>query len=965
MPNISTIAPYQPFISTLAQYIKKHYGDTPHLKVLLPTARACGALKDALFALSGNDAMILPQIMPMGEVEEEALMLLSHQVMATVDLPQVISSSKQRLLLTKLVNMWQKASNSDEAMSMAQSANMAVELSSFLADIQRQQLQVESLETLVPEELATHWQVTLTFLKILIDTWPQILKEENLTDPAQYRNILLKLQCDIWQKEGSKTPIIAAGSTGSIPAVAQLLTTIASLENGLVVLPGLDPHMTDEVWQQLGQSHPQYGLKQLLMLMDVSYQDVSTLEVAQENDATDRSYLSSMVMLPASCSHIWQQLDHDKLKAEHVHGVSYIEAEHITQEAQMVALLMRKALDEPNKTAALITHERVLARRVSTILKRWGIDIDDSAGIVLSATQPALFMRLLIQVMQTKVAIGPLLALLKHPLAAMGQDPVLFRQHVYKLEKKVLRGVTVTDGFNGIKNLLRDQDEPELLLFVDNLHKILDSFVSCAYEKQIPLKIVILKHIKTACALAQSNDQDGMQRLFGTDSGEQLLVLIQDALSAADNLQAMRATDYIGIFNALIAGKVYRPRYGKHPRLSILSPIEARMLPFDTVILGGMNEGVWPASLDADPWMSRSMRQAFGLPMPERKIGLSAHDFAQMLCMPDVVITRSRKVSGSQTIACRWLATMQIILRKAGLENALIYEYDLEAWLVKLNGSGKDALYLAPPAPCPPVHARPTSLPVTAIGNWMRDPYSIYAKYILGLRKLDPIEHMPDIRHFGMMVHEALDWYAKHQQGDIDQLLYYGKSLLAKLTLHPITEAFWWSRFDYIARWFVEVDAPRQAKFDATFTEITGAYELEGFTLKATADRVDVIGQQCEIIDYKTGSIPSKKDVKLGISPQMPLEGLIAKYGGFNDKQLEASHMAFWKISGNKETGKETNLGKQDILATLIEEAEAGLKQLVATFNDSNTPYMAIPNPDIAPIFNDYEHLERVKEWMG
>jgi len=155
------------------------------------------------------------------------------------------------------------------------------------------------------------------------------------------------------------------------------------------------------------------------------------------------------------------------------------------------------------------------------------------------------------------------------------------------------------------------------------------------------------------------------------------------------------------------------------------------------------------------------------------------------------------------------------------------------------------------------------------------------------------------------------------------------------------------------------------AKFDATFTEITGAYELEGFTLKATADRVDVIGQQCEIIDYKTGSIPSKKDVKLGISPQMPLEGLIAKYGGFNDKQLEASHMAFWKISGNKETGKETNLGKQDILATLIEEAEAGLKQLVATFNDSNTPYMAIPNPDIAPIFNDYEHLERVKEWMG
>lgn len=977
--HVYTIPSYAPFVDTLAQCIMDRYGQDPLLltevTVLLPTQRACRALQDAFLRLSDGRPMLLPSIQPMGDIEEEEAMFVLHAKGMAMELPEVISSTEQRLLLTQLVEVWQRsASGGEKRMTLAHCAHLAVELSSFLADIQRQKLSLDHLEHLVPEDLASHWQITLQFLRILIDTWPLLLAEKNKVDPAHYRNLAIEMQCKYWQEEGYHKPVIAAGSTGSLPAVRQLLATVASLPEGRVVLPGLDNFMSDEAWEAIGPAHPQYGLKQLLKHLQLSRKQVKTLGAAQ-GKLVERSKLISTVMLPPEYTTSWQHIE--AYTSDILSGLRYIKTTSLQEEAEVIALHLREVLEKPNKTAALITHERVLARKVATILARWGISIDDSAGVVINATAPAVFLRLLIKVMESGGATEALLSLLKHPLAAAGMDPVRFRHFIYYLEKQGLRGVTVPPGFSAIKKVAIDLKKEGLLGVLETLELILEPFINLRKKREITLQSLLTNHLKTAFALVATDKQNGKQRLLGGDMGSQLEAILNDMLGASQGFQTMKAADYMGLFDALLAGKVYRPRFGKHPRLSILSPLEARMLPFDFVILGGMNEGVWPSLPEIDPWMSRSMRTRFGLPEPERQIGLSAHDFVQMLGVAEILITRSDKVKGAQTLPSRWVSTLEIVLKRIGLGSKFIASTKWKYWLKQMHHVHYIGA-IAPPAPTPRADARPQKLAVTAIERWLRDPYALYASTILKLKKLKPLNYIPSMAEFGTLVHGIFDHYIKNyeclrdrpHEEHINYLLDKAVAQLDAFMLHPVTYRYWYGRFKKIAIWFVKQEQEKRKQGLAIHSEQWGEIEItDGFMLGAKADRIEINSGIPTIIDYKTGTLPTNTDIDLGYSPQMILEGLIAYRGGFKDLGIKADivpALDYWKMSGGIKPVIEINLGMgKKTVDILIQEAYEGLKALVEAFNDPRTPYLSIPDPDKAPKYSDYEHLARVKEWEG
>jgi ATP-dependent helicase/nuclease subunit B len=439
-------------------------------------------------------------------------------------------------------------------------------------------------------------------------------------------------------------------------------------------------------------------------------------------------------------------------------------------------------------------------------------------------------------------------------------------------------------------------------------------------------------------------------------------------------MEEIEGIDYAALFETLISGATLRPRYGLHPRLHIWGPLEARLLHADLTILGGLNEGGWPPDPGNDPWMSRPMRAQFGLPSPERRVGLAAHDFAQAFAAPRVALTRAAKSEGAPTIPSRWLTRLDTVLRGTGDNDALAPEKDWRALYHALSRPAK-TLRIGPPAPRPPVMARPRELSVTRIELWMREPYAIFAGKILDLRPLDALEADPGAADRGSFIHDALDRFMRDCPDDLppdalDRLLGHGRAAFGAALGRPAVMAFWWPRFQRVAKWFLECERERRAKVIAgSCTEVQGRVTLAGkagdFVLTAKADRIDrLTGGGYAIIDYKTGLPPSAAEVKFGFAPQLPLEAIILAAGGFDAvNKGDTSELAYWRLSGGEPAG-EIRIVEGDP-GELAEAARDGLMRLVNAFDDPATPYMATPRPQWATAWNDYVHLARNAEWAA
>jgi ATP-dependent helicase/nuclease subunit B len=417
-----------------------------------------------------------------------------------------------------------------------------------------------------------------------------------------------------------------------------------------------------------------------------------------------------------------------------------------------------------------------------------------------------------------------------------------------------------------------------------------------------------------------------------------------------------------------------RPRANRHPRLSILGPLEMRLQHFDTLILAGLNEGTWPADANVDPWMSRPMRKAFGLPSPERRIGLAAHDVAQALCAPRVVLTRAAKVDGTPTVPSRWLMRLERVIAAANLSP--VWQTQNAPWLAWAKAL-THPMVVTPcerPAPKPPVAARPRKLSVTEIEKWMRDPYSIYARHVLRLAPLDPLEQDPGAAEYGTTIHDVLHRFIKdHPAGPLPGnalavLLDMGHRLFGDRALSPVLAAFWEPRFARIARWFIDTETARRAVLTHAHAEVRGEMTLNvgagPFVLTGRADRIDATKSGLVIIDYKTGAPPSPKEVLAGFAPQLPLEAAMAADGRFTDiPARKVAALEFGRLHGRSDGGERKPVPGDP--AKIAQDALEGLARLIATFDNADTAYEARPNPDTAPTYSDYLHLARVKEWSA
>ena len=980
----------------------------------LPTRRACRLAREVFLDRLDGNAAILPRIVPLGDIDEDEIAFAEaatgQLAEAALALPDEIKPLERRLLLAQLILQWANTPGVRGAQGSPLVANtpsaalgLADDLARLMDDMTTRQIGWDQLDKLVPDDLDRYWQLSLDFLKIARDVWPAIRAERGAIEAAERRDRLIEAEA---QRLAAGTgPVIAAGSTGSMPATARLLATIAGLPQGAVVLPGLDTDLDDASWQTIAGNaddtshdgvacagHAQFAMQALLTRIGIGRAEVVALSAPAPHG---RERLISEALRPAATTDHWQSRrstsGFDAAAAGAVATLGMIEAASPEEEALAIAIALREAIETPDKTAALVTPDRALARRVVAALQRWQVPVDDSGGDRLADTPAGVFARLAAEAALKGLEPVTLLALLKHPMLRLGAPAHGHDAAMATLESALLRGPRPRSGSAGLAHALttlratRDRmhrSDPRWLIGEDRYDAAAELIARLA-AALVPLESPAPRNLTLAdlakghrdVVAALGTDDAGAIAAFDSHDGV-VLARAFDALidSPAANSLALKPGDYVDVFRTAIGDGVVRRPEARDVRVHIYGPLEARLQAIDRVVLGGLNEATWPPETRSDPWLSRPMRRALGLDPPERRIGLSAHDFAQALGAPEAILSRAAKLAGAPTVTSRFVQRIAALAGETRWQEVLARGNAYVDWARALDHPA-EVKAAARPEPTPPREARPLRLSVTAIEDWLRDPYTIYAKHILRLQPLDAVDTQPGARDRGNVVHGAIGDYTKlfadkAPDDPLGELLKLGEAHFAPLSDYPEARAFWWPRYLRIARWFAGWDAARRENLATMYAEIRGELKFpvgaREFTLSGIADRIERRrDNRYAIIDYKTGAVRSEKQVRTGLAPQLTLEAAMVRAGAFKDiAPGSVVEIDYVTLKGGDPAGETKEITFKDGTPdSNAEHALARLKALAARFEDEAEPYRSLVHPMWTNHYGDYDHLARVKEW--
>ena len=987
-PRWFTIPAHRPFVDDLAQGLvdalmpigPEALSDAI---VLTPTRRGMRSVTEAFVRAAGGRATLLPQIRALGDLEEGEPPFEPGDL--AVDLPPAVSKLRRRFELARLVSDHAHLLERD-GIDARQSMDLADALGAFLDSVQIEEIgNLERLEKLVDGDLAEHWGKSARFLSIATELWPRRLEALGLVDVNVRRTLLLRVLADQWRKDPPPRALIAAGSTGTAPATADLLKVIAMAPQGAVVLPGLDQDLADDAWEQVGDAHPQGALRRLLLRAGVDRREVTlwpTHETrAQATTGRSRRRVVNEALRPAEATADWLTQIASMLEEgaasgvntvrEGLSGIRLISARDEVEAADLVAMSLRQTLETPGATAALVTPDAALARRVSAVLTRGGIEADSSAGQSLSALPVGVLLGLM-----ARAAVDPmnpvvLLALVKHRFARLGYPDLTLAGRARVIEKEALRGVRPLDRDMLLGRLARFPEAQDAAgRLMDCVQMASDAFAAGPVPATEAMRALAEAMEKLAL------DERGTPGdLWAGPGGESAASLIAGVLRDADALPPCDADTFAGLVERLINDEVVRSGGATHSRLRILGAMEARLVRADRLILAGLEEGVWPQVPRLDPFLSRSMRKALGLPPPERRIGLAAHDFAQAACAPDVLLITSARRDGQPAVKSRWLWRLETLALGARLD--IDSGAELTGWRRQMD----ERLWPAPsglkqaerPEPTPPVAARPRELPVTSVETWVRDPYAVYARHVLRLRPMDRPDQPFDNRTRGTAIHKAAEDFARAwPPSGQDPATAFAQAYVVNLSAAGASRAELVREAALSRRtgdWMATFERDRRTPSMQVLVEMRGAMTRPGpagpFTITARADRLEVVQGQVNVLDFKTGAAPTPAQVASGFSPQLTLTAAIVAQGGFEVVgKAEPGHLIYVRLTGRDPAGSEEQVDK-DNAPELARLAVEGLDSWIARYDDPKQGYPSRIALQFINSPSDYDHLARLSEWSS
>jgi len=1038
--HVFTIPPGAPFLPTLADALLSgrlvgDLGDDPFalaaVTLYLPTRRATKALS-ALLAERLGRAALLPRMIPLGEADEAELDLATTPLLENG--PDVLAPAmpplERRLILARLVQQWAEAVDrtllplDDDVpflvpSSPADAVALAADLERLMDALTVEGLPWEEIGGAVEVEYSRYFGLTLNFVKIAAEHWPGILAERHMSDPVARSRRLVVAEADRLRRECPADPVIIAGSTGSVPATTRLIAAIRGLPRGAVVLPGLDTDLDEVGWDAIetgeGPSktvthgHPQAILHRLLGPTGLALPRSAATILGEPGAAPRaRAALLSQALRPAETTEAWADLAPEARAAlgeAGMAGLAVIEATDEREEALAIAVALRETLETPGATAALVTPDRNLAVRVAAELARWGIVAEDSAGEALSCSRAGRLARLAAEC-AADLCPRRIITLLAHPFVRLGLPRSDVVRAAAALEIGALRGPAPASGFAGLHRAVSEQrgatgrrprakrrlvahDWDLAADLLTRLEAAFAGFLATDHDGVGNLVAYASCHRATVEALL-AQPEEGDAEPLDDASLDVLDTLFDDLASISSEMKAGELfeipghfSDYPAFFTALTSERPVACGHGRpHPRLRILGLLEARLMTVDRIVLGGLDEGVWPMKTVTDAFLNRPMRERVGLNPPERRIGQSAHDFVQALGTPDAVITRAAKREGAPTVPSRFLQRLAAFAGEACWERAAAGGRRFLAYGAHLDRGTGPVPRLGQPKPRPDPALFPRTLSVTEIETLVRDPYVIFARHVLGLDPLEPVAAQPGASERGTLIHEILGKFAETypvalpEPGEARARLgaIATDAFAAIAATYPELYAEWWPRYERLAGRFLDWEAARRDGLSRVHGEVSGKWLIplgrESFTLRARADRIEMgrDGTAC-IVDYKTGQPPSNKEVFAGFSPQLTLEAAMLMHGAFDGlpRATATPDLLYVHASGGRKPFEPAPIkppkGEERAVAAIVAEHEARLRGLLARFLTGEAAYTSRPYPKFAKSYGEYDHLARVLEW--
>lgn len=971
-PKVYSIAAHRGFADALVAGLVPRYADPElglaRLTLLLPSGRAVRTMTEAFIRHSGS-GLLMPRMVVVGDLDlDEALGPLLDPLGAGEEIPPVADPTRRWLRLAELIReeLGKDAPKGSALLRLAFETGRTMDR--LLAEeIGPEELTQDRVRALLGD-LSHHWIASLRLFARVQARWFAELQERGEFDTADRRNRLFRYVAKRWRADPPATPVIAAGVTSAAKGVAALLRCVARLPQGAVVLPDLDLSLGSDVWDELGTAgargaevpfgredavtHPQYHLKLLLNRMWVSRDEVQPWHRAGLGAGPpERSHAISSLFLPPEASKAWVGLPPEKRRLA---GVRLMETANPEEEAQAVALLVRQALDTPEKRVAVVTPDRGLAGRIAQHLRRWNIDADDSAGRPLPQTAAGRLLLLLAEVGAEQAAPVPLMALLEHPLVRAGEGRTAWLDNARKLEL-ALRGPRLAPG---LEPLREKAAEARVLDWWAEAEAVLAPLM---VEGEPLLTDQLDRLIAAGEALCG-------ETLWAQADGRALSAFVDELRNHARDVGTrLDPADLPTVLREAMDRVAVRPPYGGHPRVAIYGLLESRMTRAELVICAGLNEGTWPATPATDPLLAPAVLRALGVPGADFRIGLAAHDLAGALGAPEVVLSRARRDAGGPAIASRFWLRVQALLGEDLLKN------HLETDAVELARALGEPPQVDPhpkPEPRPAPEQRKVRISVTALDRLRSDPYQFYASAILRLKELDSLDAEPTPAWQGTLAHEILE--AWHKTGR--PLRDIAAEKLTQMNAHPLMRALWRPRLLKALEW-IESKIAAEPDRVPTVIEDWGKMEVEGVEIFGKADRIDVLPEgRLAIVDYKTGAPPSGRAVEAGYALQLGTLGLMARAGAFEKVRGEPVQFEYWSLGSSKtsETGfgyvttpikegsKRTGIPPEEFLP----QAEYFLHDALGRWILGEEPFTARLNPD-APGYSTYDQLMRLDEWLG
>jgi len=954
-PRLFAVPLGAPYPAAFVEGVLSRFGegapeDLARLTILANTRRMAGAIGEA-FAARG--VALLPRLLTLTDIARHP---------AALTLPPAADPLALRLELTTLTRRLLEA---DPTVGPPEAAfDLAGTLLRLLGEMGGEGVGITALEALDVSGHSTHWSRSLAFVALIAR---YLDAREGAAEAEAHQRAANLLVRKAWQSDPPRAPVLIAGSTGSRGTTRSLMEAVAHLPDGFVVLPGFDRNLPDDLWADLDEAHPQYRFRALMDALGLGPDAVDHWAGSPADAA--RSKVLSLALRPPPVTDQWLSEGAALPPLETaLSRVTLVEAPSPRAEAVAIALGLRAAVED-GRRAALVTPDRVLTRRVTAALSRWGIEPDDSAGRPLALSAPGRLLREVAATLVGSPEAGAFLALLKHPLVARGggRGPhlLMLREFEIWLRRK-------GHPFTGAESLRTwSGDDTKRLSWV----KWIAPLILPADAGAIPLETWLAILLGRARSLVSGPEVGPFDELWKGPAGEAAAAAVAALENAAPGAGAVTALDAARILDGVLQDEVRDPLL-PHADVMIRGTIEVRALDADLVILAGLNDGIWPPAPDPDPWLNQSLRQAAGLLSPERRTGLSAHDFEQGFNAPEVWLTRTLRDDEGETVPSRWLNRLTGLvggLADNGGENALKAMMARGArWTAMAEGLDRRAPPVPPasrPAPAPRVEFRPRKLSVTEIQPLIRDPYAIYARHVLRLRALPPPLREADARLRGTALHRVAERFIRsgptgNVEADRAALLAVAERVFAEMIPWPVTRRLWLARLDRIAADFLAGEAERRARGSLVALETSGTFQLEDprFTLTGTADRIDREAEGFAIFDYKSGTVPTEKEV-LHFDRQLFLEAVMVEAGAFEaigrGKVRRVAHIG---LGANPEV-REYDLAEPKQESLRIETVLAQFARLVAAYLSERQGFASRRAMQKAGYEGDYDHLARFGEW--